>query len=141
MSSTMSLFDNATMDEFNTKAKVKRTVSDKTSVRASILLELLYFEKSGMNYASKPSQEIPMLKKLNDKLTRKEIYCLIWTVAYTPPVIKGSNAALALRYIVYHAGGIMETEEYKEMLHFFDDDAIIRIEERIDGYFKSKHTE
>jgi len=137
----MSLFDDATMDKFSVEKKEIKEASDKVSVRTSLLFELLFLEKNNIAYVAKPSLEIPMLHRISKKLSRKEMYCLIWTIAHTPPQINGGTAVFYLKYIAYHVDRITVTKEYTEMLDLFDDDAIIRIEERIDGYFKSKHTE
>ena len=138
---TMNLFSDEVNQEFaSEKVKKDKTISSKTSVRAMRLHQKLFLEKNEEHYVFKPQIEIPVLKRLSDKIGRRELYCLIWTVAHTPPFINGRDAIMYIRYISFHAQRIMATTEYREMLAQFDDDAMKRMEDRIDDFIRSENT-
>lgn len=137
---TMDLFPQDEMDEFaSTKVKKDKTISSKTSTRAMRLHQRLFLERHQEHYVFKPQIEIPVLKRLADKMGRRELYCLIWTVAHTPPFINGRDAIMYIRYISVHAQRIMATKEYKDMLAQFDDKAMARMEDRIDEFICSEN--
>lgn len=138
---TMNLFGDEEMEDFaSDKVKKDKTISTKTSTRAMRLHQKLFLDKHGEHYVFKAQIEIPVLKRLADKIGRRELYCLIWTVAHTPPFIRDRDAIMYVRYISYHAQRIMATQEYKDMLAQFDDDAMKRMEDRIDDFIRSENT-
>lgn len=139
---TMNLFSDDVTQEFaSEKVKRDKTISSKTSVRSMRLHQKLFLEKNKEHYVFNAQIEIPVLKRLADKIGRRELYCLIWTVAHDPPFIRGRDAVMYIRYISYHAQRIMETSEYKKMLLQFDDEAMTRMEDRIDEFICSENTE
>ena len=130
-----SLFDDNEMEEFvDEKAKKKIAKASKTSTRALRLLQLLHHETTQRHYDYKMSIDIPVLKRLADKIGRRELYAMIWCVAHNPPRINDREAALAVRYISYHSTKIIASKEYKETIDLFDEQAMERIERRIDEY-------
>lgn len=137
MNENRNLFDDSTMEEFCSTETKKTKIPKAATARALQLLLMLDSEKNTIKYIPKFTVDMTLLKRLHKYVGTKQLYCMIWTVAKTPPLINGSNAILNVRYISYHAQRILESEEYIEMLQHFDEDAIARVEKEIDAYVES----
>jgi len=130
-----SLFEENEMKEFATdKEKKKVAKASKTSTRALRLLQLLHYESTQRHYDYKMSIDIPVLKRLADKLGRRELYAMIWCVAHNPPRINDREAVLSVRFISYHSNKITASKEYEDTINLFDEAAMERVEGRIDEY-------